>query len=44
VAGRASAFGTGMNKKEAEQAAAQGVISQLLKNSADINPAEDASK
>jgi ribonuclease-3 len=44
VAGRASAFGTGMNKKEAEQAAAQGVISQLSKNSPDPDPTEGASK
>ncbi len=33
VAGRASAVGTGMNKKEAEQAAARGVVAQLSQQS-----------
>ncbi|HEV3221151.1 MAG TPA: ribonuclease III [Candidatus Acidoferrales bacterium] len=44
VAGRASAFGTGLNKKEAEQAAAQGVIAQLSENSLKSDPADSASK
>jgi ribonuclease-3 len=44
VAGRASAFGTGMNKKEAEQAAARGVVAQLLQGSSRSDPAGSASK
>ncbi len=44
VAGHASAFGTGMNKKEAEQAAARGVIAQLSRDSSKSETAEGASK
>jgi ribonuclease-3 len=38
VAGRASAVGTGLNKKEAEQAAARGVIAQLSQESSKPEP------
>ncbi|MFZ0819397.1 MAG: ribonuclease III [Candidatus Acidiferrales bacterium] len=44
VAGRASGFGTGLNKKEAEQAAARGVIAQLSREFSKSDPAEGASK
>jgi len=44
VAGRASAIGTGLNKKEAEQAAARGVIAQLLQDFSKPGHSEDASK
>jgi ribonuclease-3 len=44
VGGRASAIGTGLNKKEAEQAAARGVIAQLSREISNSDPAEGASK
>jgi ribonuclease-3 len=44
VGARASAFGTGLNKKEAEQAAARGVIAQLSQEFSKPDPAEGASK
>jgi len=44
VGSRASAFGTGLNKKEAEQAAARGVIAQLSRESLKSEYAEGASK
>lgn len=44
VGGRASAIGTGLNKKEAEQAAARGVIAQLSQEISKSEPAEGASK
>ncbi len=44
VAGRASGFGMGMNKKEAEQAAARSVIAQLSTEFSKSDPAEGASK
>jgi ribonuclease-3 len=43
VAGRAAAVGSGMNKKEAEQSAAQGVMAQLMAaNAGDIPGASNA--
>ncbi len=44
VAGSASAVGTGLNKKEAEQAAARGVIAQLSQEPSKSGPVESASK
>jgi ribonuclease-3 len=44
VGSRASGFGSGLNKKEAEQAAASGVIAQLSREFSKSDSAEGASK
>jgi len=45
VAGHAAAIGAGLNKKEAEQAAARGVMAQLMElNAGTLTPAAAAAQ